>query len=117
MPIIVDSLHTRLLTRKFSVRKPRKSLDEVRAALETWPKFALQAGVGGVLTGSRGCGFSPRMKEREGFRTREVEHGFRADRPDLFRDRTSSDVAAIQEGNTVEQLKREIEEQIDATRE
>lgn len=36
--------------------------------------------------------------------------------PDLFRDRTSSDVAAIQEGNTVEQLKREIEEQIDATR-
>lgn len=49
MPIIVDSLHTRLLTRKFSVRKPRKILDEVRAALETWPKFALQAGLGASL--------------------------------------------------------------------
>jgi serine/threonine-protein kinase HipA len=30
---------------RFSVRKPRETLAEVRAALENWPEFALQAGM------------------------------------------------------------------------
>lgn len=30
---------------RFSVRKPREVLDEVREALENWPKFSLQAGL------------------------------------------------------------------------
>jgi hypothetical protein len=38
------------------------------------------------------------MKDRRGFGTTEAEHGLRANRANLIRDRASSDIAAIKEG-------------------
>ena len=42
---------------RFSVRKPREILAEVRGALEKWPDFALQAGLEASLRDRVGADF------------------------------------------------------------